>query len=266
MATYTPSSDNVTFGRGAVWFAQHSGGAYVNQYRHLGNCDQFSIGLVPEKISLTDYTTETSAPYKEVVKKTDMPIKISGFEFSSFNMKLAFMGSETTYTQTAATLTETLAASTLTGLKGSGFKTAKKSITVTSILQGTTTLVAGTDYSVADSAGGLIRILPTGSTVTDGTALTIVYVAGALTGTSARTQIVGGAVTSVTGRILFVPDNTTGPDNEVTVWNATLTPDGEIPFIGDDWLKWNLTGSVQSDTAGTYGGSAANPYFFVETR
>ena len=265
MATYTPSSDNVTFGRGKVLFSEFVSGAYTGQFRHLGNCDTFSIGLSPEKISLTDFTTETSSPYKEVVKKTDMPIKISGFEFSSFNMKMAFMGSETSYTQTAATLTETLAASSLTGLKGSLFRTAKKSISSPVLTQGTTTLVSGTDYEIYDAAGGVIRVIPTGS-ATDGTALSIIYVAAALTGTGARTQVIGGTQTSVTGRIVFIPDNTTGPDNEVVVWNASLTPDGDVPFIGDDWLKWNLTGSVQSDSAGTYGGSSSNPYFYVETR
>jgi hypothetical protein len=265
MTTYTPSSDNVTFGRGRVLFSPFVNGAYTGQFKHLGNCDTFSIGLAPEKIQLTDVTQETSAPYKEVVKKTDMPIKISGFEFASFNMKLAFMGSETSYTQTAATLTETLAAASLTGLKGSFFRTAKKSITINSVVQGTSTLVSGTDYEAYDSAGGVVRVIPTSPTVADGTALSIVYTAAAITATP-RTQIVGGAVTSLSGRLVFLPQNTTGPANEVVVWNASITPDGDIPFIGDDWLKWNLSGSVQSDAAGTYGGSAANPYFYVETR
>ena len=203
MTTNTPSTDNVTFGRGKVMFAPFLTTAAPSQYYHLGNCDTFSIGLSPEKVTLTDFTTETSAPYKEVVKKTDMPIKISGFEFADINMKLAFMGSTTSYTQTAATLTETLAAASLTGLAGSFFRTAKKSITVTDILQGTTTLTNGTDYTVFDASGGVIKI-PSTTTVTDGTALSIIYVAAALTGATARTQTVGGAVTSLNGRLLFV--------------------------------------------------------------
>ena len=253
--TYTPSSDNVTFGRGSVLFSPFVGGAFTGQFRHLGNCDAFSVGIAPEKVTLIDYTTETSSPYKEVVKKVDIPIKISGFEFASFNMKLAFMGSETTYTQTAATLTETLAASSITGLKGAFFRTAKKDISSPVVAQGTTTLTSGTDYSVYNAASGVIRVLPTGAAA-DGTALTIVYVAGAIT---SRQQVVGGVLTSQTGRLVFLPDNTTGPDQECVIWNASITPDGDIGLIGDDFLKWNLTGSVQSDAAGTYGGSSANP-------
>ena len=73
MATYTPSSDNVTFGRGKVLFSEFVSGAYTGQFRHLGNCDTFSIGLSPEKISLTDFTTETSSPYKELKAGVGLP-------------------------------------------------------------------------------------------------------------------------------------------------------------------------------------------------
>lgn len=266
MTTYTPSSDNCTFGRGSVFVSPFVSGAYTGQLIHLGNCDTFSIGLSPEKVSLTDFTTETSAPYKEVVKKTEIPIKISGFEFSSFNSRLMFMGTETTYTQTAGTITgETIAASTLTGLKGSYFRTTNKQISSPTLIQGTATLVSGTDYEIQNAAGGMVRIKPTSSTVADGTALLLTYVHAALSGTSARTRVHGAVLTSLNGRIVFIPDNTTGPDTEVVVWNASLTPDGEVPFIADDFMKWNLAGSVQSDTAGTYGGSSSNPYFYTET-
>jgi hypothetical protein len=267
MATYTPSSDNVMFGRGKILFAAHVGGATSNQYIHLGNCDTFSIGVVPEKVSLTNYMTETSAVYKEVVKKVDIPIKISGFEFASSNMKLVFMGDTTSYTQTAATITgETIATASMTGLKGSFFATTKRSISSPTLIQGTSTLTSGTDYTIEDASRGVIKVLSTGAVVADGTSLLLTYAHAALTGSGALTVVRGGVDTSVEGRLLFLPDNTTGPDNEVQVWNATLTPDGEIPFISDEFAKWNLSGQAQDDSAGTYGGSSSNPYFQVTTR
>jgi hypothetical protein len=248
MATYTPSSDNVMFGRGKILFAAHVGGATSNQYIHLGNCDTFSIGVVPEKVSLTNYMTETSAVYKEVVKKVDIPIKISGFEF-------------------AATITgETIATASMTGLKGSFFATTKRSISSPTLIQGTSTLTSGTDYTIEDASRGVIKVLSTGAVVADGTSLLLTYAHAALTGSGALTVVRGGVDTSVEGRLLFLPDNTTGPDNEVQVWNATLTPDGEIPFISDEFAKWNLSGQAQDDSAGTYGGSSSNPYFQVTTR
>jgi hypothetical protein len=267
MATYTPSPDNVTFGRGKIMFAPFLTTAAPVQYYHFGNCDTFSIGVAPETVDMTNFMTETSAPYKSVVKKVNIPIKIAGFEFSSFNNKINFMGDQTSYTQAAATITgETLASAAITGLKGSFFRTTKRTISGLIMTQGATTMVSGTDYTVEDASAGVVKILSTGSTIADGTSLLLTYAHAAITG--AGLTVVRAAVdTSVEGRLLFLPDNTTGPDNEVLVWNATLRPDGDIGFIGEnDFLKWNLTGVVQDDSAGIYGGSTACPYFQVTTR
>ena len=267
MPFYTPSSDNVKFGRGRIFFDQFiDAGLRNGQFIHLGNCDRFAIGIAPEELTMTDYTTETSAPYKSVTTKIEIPINISGFEFADRNLRLIFMGDQTTYTQTAHTETaETMAAASLTELLGSFFQLGKRSITsITEITQGTTTLVDGTDYELYDALAGVVRILPTGSTVADGTALLATYVAAAI---STGLPVIRGATkTAVQGRILYVPANTTGPEDEVTVWNAKLTPDGDVPFISDEFAKWNLTGSVQSDAAGSYGGSSTNPYFQVIQR
>jgi hypothetical protein len=265
MTTYTPSPDNVMFGRGKLFFAEHSGGAHVNQYVHLGNCDTFSVGVVPEKVSMVNYMTETSAKYKEVNKSIDIPIKASGFEFATSNMKLLFMGDTTSYTQTANTITgETIATAAMTGLKGKFYGTAMRNISGPILLQGATTLVSGTDYTIEDASRGVIKILSTGSTVADGTALLLTYAHAAIS--TALTIVRGGVNTSLEGRFMFMPDNTTGPDNELTIWNASLTPDGDVGFISDDFAKWNLSGQVLDDSAGTYGGSTANPYFQLLTR
>lgn len=268
MAYFTPSSDNVVFGRGRILFDQFTAaGIRTGQYIHLGNCDRFAIGITPEELEMVDYTTETSAPYKSVNTKTSIPISISGFEFADRNLRIIFMGDKTSYTQTAHTQTaETIAASTLTELKGSLFQLARRSITSATLLQGTTTLVSGTDWELYDASAGVVRLLPTSATIADGTAITANYVAAALSGASAIPVIRGATQTAVQGRILFIPANTTGPENEVVVWNAKLTPDGDVALISDEFAKWNLTGSVQSDAAGAYGGSSDNPFFQVIQR
>jgi len=264
----TPSSDNVVFGRGRILFDQFTAaGLRTGQYIHLGNCDRLALGIAPEELTMTDYTTETSAPYKSVTTKIEIPISISGFEFAAANLKLIFMGDKTSHTQTAHTATaEAVAASTLTDVKGSFFQLGRRSISSATVLQGTATLVSGTDWELYDALAGVIRLLPSGTTVVDGTAITANYVAAAHSGASAIPLIRGATQTAVQGRLLFVPANSTGPENELTVWNAKLTPDGDVSFISDEFAKWNLSGSVQSDAAGSYGGSSANPYFQILQR
>jgi hypothetical protein len=263
----TPSSDNVVFGRGRILFDQFTAaGLRTGQYIHLGNCDRFAIGISPEKLEMVDYTTETSAPYKSVTTKIAIPINISGFEFADRNLRLIFMGDRTDFTQSATSETdEELAAATITELKGSFFQTSKRKISNVVLTQDVNTLVAGTDYEVYDAEAGIIRILPTSSTVADGDALEIDYDAAAIAA-AALPVIRGATKTSVQGQILFIPANTTGPENEVVVWNAELTPDGDVALIADEFAKWNLTGSVQSDAAGTYGGASTDPYFRVLQR
>jgi hypothetical protein len=268
MTTYnTPSSDNVVFGRGRILFDQFtSAGLRNGQYIHLGNCDRFAIGIAPEELTMTDYTTESSAPYKSVTTKIEIPINISGFEFADRNLRLIFMGDRTDYTQTAHTATaETIAATTLTELLGSFFQLGRRSITSATLFQDATdTLVSGTDWELYDASSGVVRILPTGVTVADGGELTANYVAAAIS--TAIPVIRGATETAVQGRILYIPANTTGPENEVVVWNAKLTPEGDVGLISDEFAKWNLTGSVQSDSAGSYGGSTTDPYFRILQR
>lgn len=267
MSYNTPSSDNVVFGRGRILLDRFTdAGVRTGQLLHLGNCDRLSIGIAPEKLTMTDYTQESSAPYKEVTTKIDLPINISGFEFAEPILRLIFMGDKTTYTQTAHTQTaETVAPSTLTDLKGSLFQLNRRNISSATLLQGTATLASGTDWELYDDLAGVIRLLPAGA-VADGTIITANYVAAAISGASAIPVVRGATKTAVTGRIIFIPKNTTGPKNELVVWKATLTPDGDVGFISDEFAKWNLTGSVQSDAAGSYGGSSSDPFFRILQR
>lgn len=260
----TPSSDNVVLGRGAVYFDRLTSAGVRTGFRHLGNCDAFGIGIETEKLTMRDYTQQTSANYKEVIVGTDVNLTLSGFEFDPQNLALATLGESSVLTQTAATVTdETLAAATVTGLKGKYFQTSKRNISTVNITQGATVLVNGTDYEVVNADTGLIRILPTGSTVADGTALLIDYAAAAITSADDINQIKGAVVAAVEGVLLFRANNTTGGNKEVKVFRASLTPNGELGLISDEFGKWTLEGKALSDAAGAYGGSASSPYFQI---
>lgn len=261
----TPSSGNVLFGRGAVFFDRFtSSGTQNGQFLHLGNCSNFSIATSVDKVTMTDYTQNTSADYASAVKKTNVTIKIAGFEVSKDNMAILVLGDLTTYTQTSGSVTaETIAAASLTGLLGSYFQTNNRNISGATVSQGTVSLVSGTDWEIADSKSGLIRILPTSSTVVDGTVLTASYTQAALSGATAVDVVRAGTTSDIKGSLLFVPNPGTGPQEEVHVWNVSLAPDGEIAMISDDFLKWDMVGTINSDAAGTYGGSSTDPYFRI---
>lgn len=261
----TPSSTNTIFGRGAIFFDRFSStGVQSHQWLHLGNCDNFATSISTDTVNMTDYTSFTSTPYATATKATTVGLKISGFEFDAKVMAVVLSGDTSTYTQSASTVTgETIAAASLTGLVGSYFQTANRNISAITVKQGTVTLVSGTDWSLHSSLTGLVRIIPTSSTVVDGTALTINYTSAALSGATALTTVRGFNAAQVQGAILFVPNNTTGPNLEVRIWNCKLSADGDTSLISDDFAKWNLTGTVVADSAAAYGGSTNEPYMRV---
>lgn len=265
----TPSSSNTLFGRGAVMFDRFDANNVAQgQYIHLGDCDQFAISITTDVAELTDFTSSSSAVYNSATKKTNVNLKISGFEVSTKNMAILVLGDTTTYTQTAHTAaaqSTTLVPASLSNVKGSFFKVARRNISLPTLVQGANTLVSGTDYEIFDASAGVFRILPSSSTVVDATAITCNYTAAVIS-TSPLDVVRAGTSANIKGSLMFLPSNSTGPLVEVRAYNVSLAPDGDIGLISDDWLKWNMKGTVNSDSAGTYGGSTSEPYFRTITR
>lgn len=271
MPATTPSSSNTLFGRGAVLFDRFdTNGVAQGQYLHLGDCDQFGIAITTDVKELVDYTQSTSAVYNSAVAATHVELKISGFEVATKIMAILVLGDATTYTQTAFTAvaqSTTLVPAGLTGVKGSFFKVGKRNISAPTVVQAAGTLVSGTDYEIFDASAGVFHILPAGVTVVDSTAITVNYTAAVITaGATALDVVRAGTTANIKGSLLFLPSNSTGPLIEVRAYNVSLGPDGDIGLISADWLKWNMKGTVNSDAAGTYGGSTSEPYFRTITR
>jgi hypothetical protein len=259
--TYTPSASNVMLGRGAIYFDRRTTTDNTVGSFHLGNCDSIALNVTTETLDMVDYTQQSSSPYKSVVVKTDVAGSITGFEFSKDTMALATMGTiDSTYSQTNVAVTgEVLASATVTGLKGRFFQTAYRNISTVVLKQGATTHVLNTDYTIADATRGIIKILTTGA-VADGTALTIDYAKATITA-GAITRIFGGVNAAIEGKLRYVSNNTTGPKWDLTVFNANVRPNGDITFISDEFNKFTLEFTAQSDASGTYGGSASSPYY-----
>ena len=268
--TSTPSPSNTLFGRGQIWFDRYTSTGVANgQFVSLGNCDQFAISTTTDEVDMTDYTQETSAVYNSAIKKTTVALKISGFEISVKNLGILLLGDQTTYTQTAHTAaaqSETLVPASLTSVLGSFFRAPFRNVSAEVLVQGTNTLVSGTDYEVFDAIAGVFRILPAGVTVVDSTAITYNYVAAAMTGATAQDVVRAANTVNIKGKLLFIGKPATGPIMEVLAFNVSLAPDGDFPLISDDFLKWSMKGTINSDAVGTYGGSTTNPFYQVSPR
>ncbi len=104
-----------------------------------------------------------------------------------------------------------------------------------------TRLVKDTDYTI-DSGTGRIRFLPAGLTAEDdaiaieGHALTTTY-----------EQVRAFKDTVVEGFLHFVGDPATGTQAELKAWRVSLELDGDMAFIGDEFLTIDFTGEVLQD-------------------
>jgi hypothetical protein len=255
-----PNSSNVVLGRGSVLIDRFDASGGIQGYDHFGNAEKLSISPTIEKLTLKSSMSGTATTYKEVVKSTEWRVVITGFEMSKRNMGLLFMGSESAFTQSAdAAIADAALAASADVRLGGIYATGKRDITVTAVKQGSDTLVLNTDYIVYNAAAGLIQIKADAANIDTG-ALTWSGSCAAITGT-ALPVIDGGTFNTVGGKILYISANAAGPDRHLEMYNVSLTPSGEVEFIGDDFLRFNLEGVIQDDSAGTYGGSTSSPYF-----
>jgi hypothetical protein len=170
------------------------------------------------------------------------------------------MGAEADFLQDAtAAVADAALASAAQARLGGIYSTGKRNITVTAVKQGAVELELGTDFDVFYAEGGLIRILPTSPAFVAATAITWSGSAPAIAA-GELTAIKGGTQGKIGCKGLFVPRNPEGPKIEVEFYNASLVPNGNISLISaDQFLKFSLTGVLQDDSAGNYGGSADNP-------
>ncbi len=261
----TPSSDNVLLGRGAIFFDRYDANGVSTGFRHLGNCDQFSIGTETEKLEMSNYLVQTTAKYASVITSTNIPITISGFEFDTENLALMSLGTSSVVTQSAGTVAsdEVLVPATATGLKGKFLKTAFTNISAVVLEQGANTLVLNTDYTIFDADVGVIQILASSPTVVDGAAITANYSYAAIIAGDNIKKVAGAVLSECVGKVMFVSNNSTGQDRHVIFWKVSLVPNGELGLISDEFAKFTLTGTALDDSAGVYGGSVGEPYYIM---
>lgn len=262
MTYYSPSPNLTRLGRGAVYFDRQDANGVLTGSVHLGNVDNFGLGITTESLTMKNFQQQTAANYNEVATSTDIAIDLSGFEFSKEVQAMVFLGNTSNYTQAASSATgEVVAEATATELAGRYLFTAKKNISAVVVKQGATTFVKDTDYTEVDLTRGILRVIPGGG-ITPGTDVTVDYSYAAITGTTMPT-VKGGVVSAIKGVLRFAANNTTGPNDDVIIYHASLAPNGTVGFIEDEFGKWTLTGKCLDDSLGTYGGSVSDPYFLI---
>lgn len=251
-----PSSDNILLGKGELFFDRFNASGTQQGYFHLGNCSRFAIVTADDRIKLNTSQDAAAGLLKAVTRKREITVEITSNEMGIANLALALMGDESTFTQTSSAITGEILSTAPT--KGRFYKTAGRNLSGVVITQGTVTWAVSTDYTVYDSSAGIIQVKSNASTaVNTAAAATIAYTRATLS----LDTVLGGTKTKIEGKLLFVPDPTSGPQFDVEVFKVSASPGGELGLISEDFGEYTITMDVLDDSAGAYGGASTYPYY-----
>jgi hypothetical protein len=266
----TPSAENLLLGAGQLFFQRFDAdGVALGGMLPLGNVETLELTTTDDKLVKKSSMSRARPVYKSVTRSRDIILRAVADEFNADNLALMLMGSVSYETAAATPVTDSVlyadvpAATLGAALGGSYFHVGGLNIGTVTMKVGATALDTD-DFEVVNAQMGLIYIKPTAPTTTNGTDdLTVTFTPQAITGT-ASPMVVGGTETEIQGSVLYISDNTSGENFILRVWNVSVSPDGALGLISEEFGTFVLNMAVQDDSNGAHGGSADDPLYHIQ--
>jgi hypothetical protein len=220
--------------------------------RLVGICDSFSIQTSDEVRDKYDTTQATAPLIKSVNVRRTPEIRFALSEWNPENLELAFMGTKANFAQTGASKSNYVPPAGRVK-KGYWFPledpagTERRTVSAITVTgpSSSPTYVLGTDYLV-DAVAGRIFVIPAGA-IADGGSLEVDFTYATISGSSLP-YVQGGVSNFIEAFVRVIGKPATGPTQEVQIWIASLSPDGEVSFFGDDYGEFPIRGRVLADS------------------
>lgn len=263
-----PSNQNLRLGAGEILFNRFDDDGVPTGFLHMGNVETFELTTTDDRIQKFSSMKKSRPLYAERNRRRTATLRIVVDEWTAENLALGMLGDIVSYTQPAtAVVDEVLVAAASPGVSngvklGGFYKTALFNINTVTVEADAVALTAGVDYEVYNPALGLIHIFDDAPGVTAGDLLTASYTPTAITAPGWK-RIRGGNKNTINGSLLFLPDLAEGDDYAIQVWNVSVTPDGALGLISEDWGQFALSCAALEDTDGDYGGTEDEPIYAV---
>jgi hypothetical protein len=267
----TPNADNLLLGAGSCFFAPFRDDGQVI-FRHLGNCEALEETTTDDPLIKRESMTKARSIYKKTNRGRDVVLRVVADEFNAENMALFTMGDVAYTTQAATAVTDRVLATDVDtiGTGTLGEVLGDKYFYVGALLIGTATMKLGAatlsaaDWEVFSATMGIVKILSTSThAVTAGDDLKVSFTPTAITGTDAPI-VRGGTQSEIEGSFLYVADNASGPNGILRAWHGSITPDGALGLISDEYATMALNITLLSDAQGLHGGSASDPLYHIQ--
>ncbi len=240
-----PNGANVLLGRGKLFGDRLSlvNGIYVRTGEFdLGNCTSVEITPKLNTKELFESMDTASALYSRAVINQTHSLKITGDEYSLFNLANALSGTQGSISVTGATVSGTPGETVTTNpVGGAWYSLQYRQVSAVVLKLGATTLVAGTDYTL-DAARGRVHIIPGGAGAAAGT-----LTAGYTYASYSFNTVQGGTLPGVDLFIRYLGNPIKGPTFEGEFWHVQFIPTGALGFIADDFGNWTIEGMLIAD-------------------
>jgi hypothetical protein len=215
-------------------------GVKTNGLRFVGNVTELRLTTTDELREKYSSSEASSPLLKRVVSRRTVEFTAVLDEFTMENLSLAMMGtapSSAVQANTAVTDDDLGEVQ-----QGRYYDLGNRNI-ASFVLEETGTsdaFTVGDDYTV-DLVTGLLYIVPGGG-IADGTEVQATYTRATET---TITTIEGGAASTIEAYLHFESDNATGPNYRLKSERVSITPDGDLGFISDDFGNFTIRLAAQ---------------------
>jgi len=236
--------ENVKLGKGSVMLGIYTDGV-VNGFDFTGNVQGVAISSEVTSQQLFSSTQASGALVDKSRTQIAYTLTLSGMnEFTIENLKLFLAGTQNPKAQAAGSAV----GKTFTNVVvGKYYDIGDRQISAVVVEEGSSPLVAGTDYEV-NTEFGIIRFLD-GGAIIDGDDPQVTYTRPELTIDQVRIATAG----PYTAHLLYLADDANtgnaGAHDRLEVWKVDLAPDGELNLISEDYSGFSLSCAILSDAS-----------------
>lgn len=273
--TGKPSTQDIYLGRGSVELALIGADGKPYEFRHVGNSNTLNLTVESEKLEHQSSRSGVRAIDREIVLSQKIGITLTTDESTNFENLAAFLSGTATaaVTNPATGASETdlqivdsvalgrsynlvdASGGRLMDIDASGTPLNFSGASGGELVAGTTTagsgttLVAGTDYEL-DATWGTFFILSTAPNVTAGDKIWFSY-----TGQGSEKAVDEVNMLTVSKQSAFLRFKGINPANSdkqilVDLHSVSLSADGELPLIGEEFAQLTLTGVAERNETG----------------
>jgi len=241
--------NNYVLGAGRLYFDLLDANDEPTGERYVGNTPGFSITAASQTLDHYGDDAAVRELDAQALLQIDRDATITVDNIDADNLAAFVVGTKSTRSQTAETVTSEVQGHSVDGIKleheyqlgaSATDPTGARNVTAVSVTgpAGTPTYVLGTDYTL-DAAAGRIKFI-SGGTITAGTKPEVTYT------TAAETRDHIEAAPSVTyAAIRFIADNREGENRDMYAPKVLLAPDGEHQLKGQEWSTMSFAAKLQ---------------------